>query len=770
MKRIIFIWIALCFAVNMKALIITGKVVTDDGNALPYANIVLAVLPDSSFITGTVSGNDGTFKVASVSEQKNRLLLKISSIGYTTVIVTPVKENIGTIVMHEENQILKGIIVTANKPLYKQKDGALITNVVGTILSKTTNMNQLLTNIPGMIVTPLGGMEVFGIGSPIVYINQRKVQNISEIKQLSPKDIKSIELITNPGARYDAEKGKAVLLITTLSHLNGRTLEWQSEISTGEFLNHNEKIKLGMQSGKLNLSATYRYDHSGYRVNQPTYKELYLPEDTHVYDEKMKADDKNNLREGQANMDYEFAPGHIAGLQWDGSFLKNNELRYGTLTHSKNDIVTSKIDIINNDKKHTGRNHLNLFYITPWSKCLNSELNIDYVNNLNHTNQQTVENDQKVASLSKGNFSLLESILNFDWKLNEKAGKLSWGSDYNYVDGSGNLYSSSASVSSSDYKEKEQRFATYIEYGWDNKQWHMHAGLRYEHLHSEYTDLLDESSSLKRNFNNLFPSATIGFHSGGIWSQTLSFASHTTRPSFRQLSNSVYYANEYMYQQGNPKLKPSVSYEIQYAGNYRWISYNISYIYERNHISFSQEISAKNPSVIISSFCNDDYIRQLRVGVTAKKNIGLWTPMLNIGYNKQLFQINYRGTSMYNEKPAVAIITSQFFQLPKSFICTLYYMYNSGGSVGNIRFQPYQSLNLSIQKSIFNDKLTMEFSANDLLRSYKFKEQEWSNNVYMKQTEEYRIWNYSLNITYRFNRLKTKYRGKNTIQNEINRL
>ena len=102
MKRIIFIWIALCFAVNMKALIITGKVVTDDGNALPYANIVLAVLPDSSFITGTVSGNDGTFKVASVSEQKNRLLLKISSIGYTTVIVTPVKENIGTIVMHGE--------------------------------------------------------------------------------------------------------------------------------------------------------------------------------------------------------------------------------------------------------------------------------------------------------------------------------------------------------------------------------------------------------------------------------------------------------------------------------------------------------------------------------------------------------------------------------------------------------------------------------------------------------------------------------------------
>jgi len=770
MKRIILVWLAFCFTINMKAQIIAGKIITSDGNALPYANIVLAVLPDSSFIAGAVSDNDGTFKLSSVSEQKNKLLLKISSIGYTTVVVTPVKENMETIVMHEENQILKGIVVTAQKPLYKQKDGALIMNVVGTILSKTTNMNQLLANIPGMIVTPLGDMEVFGIGSPIVYINQRKVQNISEVKQLSPKDIKSIELITNPGARYDAEKGKAVLLITTLSHPNDRTVEWLSEISTGEFLNHNERIKFGMQSNKLNIAATYSYDHSGYRVNQPAYKKLYLPEDIHIYDERMKANDKNNLHQGQANIDYEFTPGHIAGIQWNGSSLENNESRYGTLIHSKNDIVTSRIDITNNDKRHTNRNHLNLFYIRPWNKCLNSQLNIDYVNNLNHTNQLTMENDQKVISLSKGDFSLLEGVLNFDWQLNKKAGRLSWGADYNHVDGSGNLYSSSVSVSSSDYKEKEQRFATYIEYGWNNKQWNMHTGLRYEHLYSEYIDFLDESSSLKRNFNKLFPSATIEFHSKNNWSHALSFASHTTRPSFRQLSNSVYYANEYMYQQGNPKLKPSISYEIKYAGSYRWISYNISYTYERNYISFSQEVSTKNPSVIISSFCNNDYIRHLRVGVTAKKSIGLWTPMLNIGYNKQLFQINYRGTSMFNEKPAVSIITSQFFQLPKSIICTLYYMYNSGGSIGNIRFQPYQTLNLSMQKNFFNDKLTMKFSANDLLRSYKFREQEWSNNVYMKQSEEYRIWNYSLSITYRFNRLNTKYRGKNIMQNEINRL
>ena len=118
--------------------------------------------------------------------------------------------------MKTKATMLSDVTVTASKPLFKQKNGSMITDVAGSVLSQTHAMSELIAQLPGIVKTANGGFQVFGLGAPVIYVNNRKIQSQAELEQLAPKDIKSVELISNPGAKYDAE-GKAVLKIITLN-------------------------------------------------------------------------------------------------------------------------------------------------------------------------------------------------------------------------------------------------------------------------------------------------------------------------------------------------------------------------------------------------------------------------------------------------------------------------------------------------------------------------------------------------------------------------
>ena len=100
-----------------------------------------------------------------------------------------------------------------------------MTNVEGTVLAGSHDVTDVLLHVPGMVTTANGDLEVFGQGQPVIYINNRKVQSDSEVKQLTPSEIKSVELITNPGARYDAS-GKAVLNILTVKKKRVGNFKW----------------------------------------------------------------------------------------------------------------------------------------------------------------------------------------------------------------------------------------------------------------------------------------------------------------------------------------------------------------------------------------------------------------------------------------------------------------------------------------------------------------------------------------------------------------
>jgi len=215
MRKITFIFIMCLVTIASNAQCISGRVNDEHSQPMPFANVVLVNRADSSFIAGAVTKDDGTF---SIDTYKKDGLLKVSCIGYMTRyidartgIANPLE--LGDIRMQPDTQMLGEVTVKGHVPQFQMGSEGFVTNVTNTPLSQIGTADDVLRHVPGIIAKD-GVYEVFGKGSPIIYINGRKMRNKKELEQLKSTDIKSIELITNPGAKYDATVGAIVKIET----------------------------------------------------------------------------------------------------------------------------------------------------------------------------------------------------------------------------------------------------------------------------------------------------------------------------------------------------------------------------------------------------------------------------------------------------------------------------------------------------------------------------------------------------------------------------
>ena len=126
---------------------------------------------------------------------------------------TKEKQDLGTIQLLPDAQLLGEVVVKGDLPKVQLKGDAQVTNVTGTILEKAGTGNDLLSKLPGVSAEE-GTVNVFGSGTAEIYINGRKMRNASELDQLSSDNVKRVEVVRNPGARYDATVQAVVRIYT----------------------------------------------------------------------------------------------------------------------------------------------------------------------------------------------------------------------------------------------------------------------------------------------------------------------------------------------------------------------------------------------------------------------------------------------------------------------------------------------------------------------------------------------------------------------------
>ncbi|MGP1476452.1 MAG: outer membrane beta-barrel family protein [Phocaeicola sp.] len=769
MRKIFITFIVLFLFSFVHAQKFSGTIVDKNGDPIVLANIV-ELTKDSLFIIGTTTNTDGLF---TIDKGKDASILRISSIGYTNLFL-PISskqgdEDFGKVVMDYSDTMLSEVLIKASRPLFKQKGSSIYTQVKGTVLSKLNTMDDLLPQLPGAIKGLSGGIEIFGKGSPIIYINKRPMRLDSELERLVPSDIKDIELITSPGPEYNAS-GRAVIKITTINKNEGFSFLSKTNLKQSDYMSGGQNVILGYQFQKLSVAGNLGYKYNHGRLSQPASTELPIGNKLHRYDKGQWGETRTPAYNYQLSVDYDINDKNSVGLSFDGTQNTNKECRKGTLDYLVNNIPTNSAIIDNHYKNKVNYQHINTFYDGTFGR-VNTTLNADYVHNENDYTQNTIENHPKLPSIntySIGNGKQDMLAMKLEWKLSiSPQTYMVWGAEIGYTNSNGYLSISSANKVNSDYKTQENKYAAFVELTKSIKDLTLSGGLRYEDYTYRYDNMIVDNT-LHKHYKHLFPSFRASFDNGS-WNHTLVFSSQINRPTFRQMSNASYYGNEYMYQQGNPRLAPSKLYSMQYYAAYKFIKFSVEYTHRKDYIALNFYNNGKD-NIVVSTYKNFPTMQNINAYVNLQKKWGIWSPSLSLGISQPFFKCDYRGEEKKHNKASAYMVFNQFFQLPHNYMLSSYVYYNTGGNQGAVRLTPFHSIDFGLQKSFLSNKLVISLNAKDVFHGMKFKETELLDAFYFTQTEDYHLWNYSLNITYRINSKKTKYRGKSALDSDIKRL
>lgn len=252
-KAIFALSVALGISVSLHAQTVNGRLVDEESRPMAFANVVILSPEDSSYVAGTVSREDGTFSLNNSLGQER--LLRVSSVGYVTIYKRCSGGDMGVIGMKTDENVLGEVVVKSQLPVTRLGDEGLLTNVEGSVLSRMGTANDVLARIPGL-QRKKDGFEVFGKGTPLIYINGRKLRDKEELAQLSSEDIKSVEVIHNPGARYDASVGAVVRIRTVKRQGDGFGFRLSGDYNQSENTDLNGQADVNYRHGGLDVLSS----------------------------------------------------------------------------------------------------------------------------------------------------------------------------------------------------------------------------------------------------------------------------------------------------------------------------------------------------------------------------------------------------------------------------------------------------------------------------------------------------------------------------------
>jgi hypothetical protein len=754
-----------------KAQNICGTVTDGRDSAIAYANVVLLSLPDSAYVDGTTSGANGFFSLKRNAENK---ILRISAIGYKTRII-PCRENMQTIVLQENTAELGQVTVKGHRKQYSLTDEGLQTNVEGTVLSKMGTAEDVLQHVPGVTKTS-DGYEVFGKGTPLIYINGRKVQDANELKELGSANIKAVEVLRNPGASYDASAKAVIRIRTKKAQGEGFGFDTRSTFTQNKYSNTEQQINLRYYHKGLNLFGGYYYNN--HKNSQNAYNAITVQGDTlWLQDGLTSYRMHGEYHKITGGFSYDLNSNHSIGARYDisftscghGSGIYTNRI-YADGNPYEQIVSTGALKSDSKSPTH----QLNIYYNGTLGKTkidFNTDLYFSHNRKWQSTDEESEESDSRtVNSLSEDKNRMVASKLIIGQPL--WGGQLNVGAEYIHTNRYNTYEITGVPLIPNSYNQlKEQTVSPFAEYSHSLPFGNVKAGLRYEHVLFDYYLQGMHIPEQSRDFSNLFPSISVGANVGKVMMQ-LSYTAKTMRPSYSQLTNEISYTNRFTMQTGNPLLKHQISHCVELSGVWKFLQFSASYNNNHNAILYWMDTNEQNEAVTTINYKNQNSLKHINAYVSAAPKIGIWSPQLTIGMYKQWLTLETRSGNVRMNNPIIFSSLNNTLSFNKGWMLNASLSWQGKGDAQNTKLRADMTvLNVGITKSLLHDALTIELKGNDLLY------QQYQNEILLRtpkiqlgQHAKYNTRGVDLTIRYKFNTSHNKYKGTGAGTEEINRL
>ncbi|MCQ2133847.1 MAG: outer membrane beta-barrel protein [Bacteroidales bacterium] len=745
-----------------------GKVIDEKGEPVAFANVIVLSRADSTVVAGTTTSEDGSFNIR--TDEKDQLVM-VSMIGYRTEYLNS-SDNV-TIRLQPDQEYLDGAVVSAVLPKTRLTGEGLQTSVRGSVLEEIGTANDVLARTPG-IMKGQEGLQVIGKGTPLVYVNGRKVSDMTELDRLQSREIQSVEVITNPGAQYSASV-RSVVRIRTVKH-QGDGIGFSAGVTDDQSI-HN-----GYNDPSGYLNANYRHDGLDFFIGANALKftsrqESDMSQETFgspSFKQEGTLDFVQKMTGAGANggLNWQVSDNHSLGFRIEADM--NPRIDIHQLIDEDVFVGGDKVDHLiaegnhGNDKMPFGVS-ANLYYNGQVGK-MGIDFNADYYGKKTSQDAHTMEtsmmgqnDDVKYLSHGGDRMYAAKLVLSYPvWK-----GMFQAGTEEVFSRRDDDYTINSAAVPSSASKVSEDNIALFASYGFYlQKVGQFSAGLRYEHVNYVYDDIKG-SDDLNRKYDNVFPSISYAGAFGPVQMQ-MSYSARTHRPDFQSLSSAVRYHSRYIYQSGDAKLQPQTNHDLGMNVNWKWLTMVTQYSRIDDAISQWSELYNDNGVVLVHPTNLDRPVRTLAWFMNASPAVGIWTLNWTAGVQQQWLrldmpdprEITSRREVSFSDKPMFIAQLFNTLRFKKDWQIEFGGEFHSKAYSQNAMItNNYLDVSAAIQKSLLDNALVLRLEGTDLAGLGRYDVMTDCGSHVIRQTNRMDNQRIRFSVRYNFNTTQSKYKG-----------
>jgi hypothetical protein len=710
-----------------------------DGSPVPYATAAL-LRPDTSAIIGVTTGNDGKFVIQNITA--GDYLLQISFIGYQRVyrqVNVPTQSDLGEIFLSESANQLNEVVITGRRALVEQRLDRIVVNVSGNIITSGINVNDLLKQMPGLIVDQNGSVRLNGRPAT-VYIDGRPTRLPAEqiaqmLNGMMGDVVDRVELIDNPSSRYEAGLSLAIVNIR-LKRDASLGINGSAQVGAGftdyDFASRGG-LNLNYRSKKLNVFGNYGYSKTPFYQEQEQIRsyDVATPVTYDMYNLQRFEMPGHTIRAG---IDGFISPKHTIGFLFTGSFSD----RDGALASNSKITRTGFAEIdssVISDTRYTNKYNSQMY-------------NLNYRFNISEGQELTVDADygkvyarswqviksryfdatgaeKRLPSEFQYNgprnidvYSLkLDYVKPFEDKsrleAGIKTGQTVTDNEFVYENRYDGEWVNDPNQSNR-FKYTEAVSAAYATYSRQFGKFSAMAGLR-----TEYTYMKGESPTMdttfSRSYLDWFPSAYVQYQINEKQALNLSYSRKLNRPGYSLLNPFRTYADPFTSASGNPDLQPEYLNTI--ALRYNIGGYNISASYNavndviekyfemddtNRNINITSDNLGKRQSFTLNGFAPIPIAKWYALNI----NVQVGYNMIDALYDNEQVKIDYFNAS--------ASAQHSFTILP-TLRANIQMMYMNPTRAGIIaELDDFWMINGQIEKTFFNRRLSLTLSCNDI--------------------------------------------------------
>ncbi|MDO5443251.1 MAG: outer membrane beta-barrel family protein [Bacteroidia bacterium] len=763
-----------------------GIVLDENDSPLEFATVALLSFPDSTIVGGGMADEGGHFEI---ELPHTASIVQISMIGYKMVEL-PVSAFAGakTVRLTPDYSVLEGAVVSAQLPRTEIKGDAVVTNIAGSVLEHSGNALDVLGKIPG-IINKGGELEVIGRGAPEYYINGRKVTDSSELRDLMSEDIKSVDVVSNPGALYGGTTRAVVRIRTVKRDGNGLSYALTSQAkqhtwSCDDFEPSWSVLDLNYRKKGWDLFGKLVYwNQRNYQISTQTGSTFLDGADGyHDFFQTGTVDYRghNGGMQYIGGANWQISDKHSMGfkLGHDHNHIGDSKLLIDSEVYI-DDALDDRISTVNDARTPISTQWTGNMYYDGSAGKMGINFNADFVSgrtdSFTEMHEHSLISPAELSSQSKARALLGAGKLILTHPIGK--GSLQFGAEETYVAAAQTYSITFDEIPATDASLTENTVAGFAEYATTLSFGQISAGLRYEHAGFEYQEHLGDTY-LKRTDDSWFPSLSFATMAGPV-GLSLSYTGKTQRPDYNRLTTEISYNNRYVYQTGDPTLLNEKHRTVALNANWKWLTFSGNYERVDNYIT-QWACPYNDKGVVLVKNANLDVpLRKLNFYLIGSPTIGVWSPMYTIGVQKQFLTLNVEDPraeggfrTVSRNKPMYLAQLNNAFRFKRSWVLNADYFYYSRMETDIAYvYKPIQSASVSIQKSFLkDDALTFTLAWNDIFNSSViYAKTDFGRYVIDQPNDNFNSF-LTLRVSFRFNSTNSKYKGTGAGQDAKNRM